>query len=105
MKDSYNQILKWINRNTSWLILLGAMILVSVTLIANANKDYLEGEREKCSNLVIGEAMKKSYLGECELCLGSDNKTHYVYHRYYYVNDNEDEYIYINWKTGKGGKY
>ena len=98
MKDSYNQILKWINRNTSWLILLGAMILVSVTLIANANKDYLEDERERCSNLVIGEAMKKSYLGKCELY-------HYVYHRYYYANDNEDEYIYINWKTGKWGKY
>lgn len=95
----------WVNKNSGWLLLLGIIIAVAVLFIVNASKDYLEVERKKCNDMIMGESMVKGYLGDCELYLGSDNKTHYVYHRYYDINDSEGKYFYVNWETGKAGKY
>ena len=105
MKDKYNQISNWANKNAGWLILIGIIIIIAIVIIQNVSRDYLDVEKEKCNDLVIGESIEHGYLGNCELYLGSDKKTHYLYHRYYDVDDEEGKEFYIIWETGKAGKY
>ena len=105
MKKTYDKLSKWVNKNAGWLLLIGIIIAIAVVLVQNASKDYLEVERDKCNQIVMGESIEYGYLGNCELYLGSDKKTHYLYHRYYDVDDDEGKEFYIIWETGKAGKY
>lgn len=86
------------------LVGLVMLTVIGVTL-TNAGKYYLDEEAKQCERLVMGEAEKYGYFGQCDTYIGADHKLHYYYTRYTDARDYDGKDIYINWETGKAGKY
>lgn len=78
-------------------------IFIAIILFIPKGGLSLEDEQKKCQDVVIGTAMHSGIEGYCDTYVGSDSKSHAVYVQ---VNDDGSTVDnYINWETGKKGKY